>query len=151
MNLLSQRISKELLRAFKRGNKLIVIGNGGSSALSDHLVAEMLCRFTKERRPLPAISLNCPAVLTAIGNDYGYPFVFRRQIEALGNKGDVLVTMTTSGHSANVLWAEDKAKELGVKVFRLPTNQETGLSTAKTQELHLEMIHEISALVEVGV
>lgn len=145
---LSKQIAKELVKAFKRGNKVIVLGNGGSATISDHLVAEMLCRFKKDRPPLPAISLNIPAVLTAIGNDYGFTFVFRRQIEALGRKGDVLIAMTTSGNSANVLWAEDKAREIGMKVFRLPTNRELGTPTDKTQEKHLQMVHEISGFVE---
>lgn len=143
-----EAIAGILVNAFKNGNKLLVAGNGGSCAEADHLAGELICKFKKERPALPAISLNNPPVLTAISNDYGFTFVFRRQVEALGKKGDVLITLTTSGHSANIIWAEDKAKELGMKVIRFPTNKETGLDTAGTQELHLKLIHSVCEIVE---
>ena len=99
----------------KRGHKLLFCGNGGSAGDSQHLAAEFVGRYEKERRALAAIALTTDSsILTALGNDYGYERVFERQVEALGQKGDVLFAISTSGNSKNVLRAVKTAKELGL-------------------------------------
>ena len=147
---IESQIANKLIRCFKKGNKVLICGNGGSAAEASHFAGELMCKYKMERPALPAITLNDPAVVSAISNDYGYTFVFRRQIEALGKAGDLLITLTCSGLSPNILWAEEKARELGMTVIRFPTNKETGLDTAGSQELHLKMIHRISGAVEEG-
>jgi phosphoheptose isomerase len=111
----------ELMRdAVLGGKKVLLCGNGGSAADAQHIAAELVGRFVFERKPLPAIALTTDtSALTAIGNDYGYEHVFARQVEALGNPGDVLVAITTSGTSKNVLAAVASARELGMKVIGL--------------------------------
>ena len=143
----SKEIADILIKAFKKGRKVLVIGNGGSATMASHFTGELLGKYQKERQPLPAIALNDIASLTAIANDLGYTFVFRRQVEAIGKKGDVLITLTTSGKSPNILWAEDKAEEMGMIVIRFPINN-PWRGTPKTQELHLKMIHTICGFVE---
>jgi D-sedoheptulose 7-phosphate isomerase len=98
--------AETMISALKAGNKLLVCGNGGSAADAQHFAAELVGRFMMDRRPLPAIALTTDtSILTAIGNDYSYTDIFERQVEALGQKGDVLVGMSTSGHSENVIQA----------------------------------------------
>ncbi len=95
--------------------KLLFMGNGGSASDSQHLAAEFVGRYEKERRPLAAIALTTDtSILTAVGNDYGFEKIFERQIEALGKKGDILFAISTSGNSKNVLQGVRKAKELGL-------------------------------------
>jgi D-sedoheptulose 7-phosphate isomerase len=97
------------------GKKLMFVGNGGSAAEAQHLSAEMVGRFLKERRALPSIALNTDtSALTAIGNDYGYDQVFARQVEALGQPGDILISMSTSGRSKNVVAAMQVARQIGL-------------------------------------
>lgn len=118
-------------QAVKGGGKLLICGNGGSAADSQHMAAEMVGRMLQERRPLPAIALTTDTSnLTAIGNDYGYDQVFVRQVQALGRAGDVLVAISTSGNSRNVLSAVEAARQQGVKVISL-----TGGSGGKLHEL----------------
>ncbi|MBI2888549.1 MAG: SIS domain-containing protein [Candidatus Liptonbacteria bacterium] len=106
------RAGEVLLAAVKAGKKVLACGNGGSAADAEHFVGEFLCRYKGDRKPLPAISLvSAAGALTAIGNDYAYEEVFARQINALGNEGDVLVAITTSGKSKNILAALRAAKE----------------------------------------
>ena len=140
-------ISKVLIRAFNSGNKVLIIGNGGSSMEAGHFAAELLGKFEMERKALPAISLSDnTAAMTAIANDYGYPLVFSRQIEALGKPGDVLVILSTSGKSANCLAAEHAARNIGMDIIKFP---ERGiLKTAECQELHLKLLHRICREVE---
>ena len=99
----------------KQGHKLLFCGNGGSASDSQHLAAEFVGRYEKERRALPAIAFTTDtSILTAVGNDYGFERIFERQVEALGKKGDVLFAISTSGNSKNVLKAVQKAKEMGI-------------------------------------
>ena len=106
--------------AINRGNKVLFCGNGGSAADSQHIAAELVGRFVAERRGLPAIALTTDtSILTAVGNDYGYNDVFSRQVEALGQPGDVLVGISTSGNSANVIAAVEAARKRGCKVVGL--------------------------------
>jgi D-sedoheptulose 7-phosphate isomerase len=108
-----ERIASKMSAAILRGNKILWCGNGGSEADSQHLAAELVGRFLRERRALPSIALTTnTSILSAIGNDYGYEVIFRRQVEALCVAGDVLVGISTSGNSRNVCLALEKAREL---------------------------------------
>ncbi len=110
------RSAEMLLRCLTGGRKLLVCGNGGSASDATHLAAELLCRFVEDRRPYPALSLTANGeLMTAIGNDYHFDEVFARQIWGLGEKGDVLIAMTTSGKSKNVLRALEEAKRKGLE------------------------------------
>lgn len=109
-----ERIALEMSRAILKGRKILWCGNGGSAADSQHLAAELVGRFLRERRGLPSIALTAnTSIVTAIGNDYGYEHVFRRQIEALCLPGDVVVGISTSGNSRNVCTALETARNLG--------------------------------------
>ena len=111
-------LGESLSSAFKNGNKLIIFGNGGSAADAQHIAAEFVGRFEKERKPLPAMILHGnSSSVTAIGNDYSYDMVFSRQMEAFGKKGDIVIALSTSGNSINVLLAVEKAKVIGCNVF----------------------------------
>lgn len=106
--------------ALSAGKKIIFCGNGGSAADAQHLSAELMGRFMIDRDPLPALSLTVDtSALTAIGNDYGYEYVFSRQLKGIGVEGDVLVGMSTSGNSKNVVQAFQVAQKLGIKTIAL--------------------------------
>jgi D-sedoheptulose 7-phosphate isomerase len=108
------RLAELMVNAYRNGNKILIFGNGGSAADAQHIVADLVGRLTKDRRAFAAIALTTnTSNLTAIANDYGYDSVFERQVEALANQGDVLIGISTSGKSRNVLKALDKGKELG--------------------------------------
>ncbi len=110
-----EHVAKEIKLALSKGNKVLFCGNGGSAADSQHLAAEFVGRFQKEREGLPAIALTVDtSILTAVANDYGYDTVFERQVQALGREGDVLVGISTSGNSANVVRAIELAKKRGI-------------------------------------
>ena len=109
-----QSASELMVRILKSGNKILLIGNGGSAADAQHIAAELTGRYKSERKGLPAIALTTDtSALTAISNDYGYVRVFDRQVEALANQGDLLIGISTSGNSANIISALEVAKELG--------------------------------------
>lgn len=111
-------LGESLSSAFKNGNKLIIFGNGGSAADAQHIAAEFVGRFEKERKPLPAMILHGnSSSLTAIGNDYSYDMVFSRQLEAFAKKGDIVIALSTSGNSVNVISAVKKSMEIGCSVF----------------------------------
>ena len=106
--------------ALEKGRKILICGNGGSAADSQHMAAEFVGRFVKERQSLPALALTVDtSLLTAVGNDYGFDCVFSRQVEGLGQEGDVLIAISTSGNSANVVKAVKTAKEKGIYVITL--------------------------------
>ncbi len=106
--------SRLAVETLKRGNKILLCGNGGSASDAQHIAAELTGRYKSERRGLPGIALTTDtSALTAISNDYGYDRVFDRQVEALANEGDLLIGISTSGNSANVISALKAAKELG--------------------------------------
>jgi D-sedoheptulose 7-phosphate isomerase len=108
-------VAEALLDAYRRGGKAVFVGNGGSAADAEHLAGEFLGRYLRERRSLPAVALVAnPSTVTAIANDYGYAEVFARQLEGIAREGDVLVALSTSGRSENVLRAVDRARGLGV-------------------------------------
>lgn len=144
------------------GNKLLFCGNGGSAADAQHLAAEFTGRFLKERRPLPALALHTnTSGLTAIGNDYGFDRVFARQVEAFGRPGDLLIGLSTSGNSANVLRAAEVAQRASLKVLGF-TGQAGGAlaevsdlclqapsaSTPRIQEMHILMGHIVCQIAE---
>lgn len=148
--------------AFADGRKLLVFGNGGSSADAQHLSAELVGRFAIDRQPLPAIALTTnQAILTAWSNDYSFEDVFARQVEALGRPGDVAWGISTSGASANVVNALRRARERGLRTIGL-TGQSGGTmaefcdvllavpltETARIQEVHLVTYHAICAALE---
>jgi D-sedoheptulose 7-phosphate isomerase len=125
-----EHIAGEMTRAILAGRKILWCGNGGSAADSQHLAAELMGRFRRERRALPSIALTTDtSILTAIGNDYGYEKVFSRQVEALCTAGDVLVGISTSGNSRNVCAALELARQLGA--FTVALAGETGGAMAK--------------------
>lgn len=120
-----------ILKAFTSGKKVLLCGNGGSAADAQHIAAEFVGRYEKERRAYPSIALTTDtSALTAIGNDYGYDRVFARQVEALAVAGDVLIAISTSGNSPNVLAAIEKARDVGCVVIGL-----TGSSGGKMREM----------------
>jgi D-sedoheptulose 7-phosphate isomerase len=109
-----------ICRAFSEGNKLLICGNGGSAADCQHIAAELVGRYKRERKGLPAIALTTDSsILTAWSNDYNYETVFARQIESLGKEGDILLALSTSGNSPNVLQAVFQAKQQGMSVISL--------------------------------
>jgi D-sedoheptulose 7-phosphate isomerase len=123
---LLKRIARTLAETLHRGNKILWCGNGGSAADSQHMAAEIVGRFRRERRGLPSIALTTDtSVLTAVANDYGYDCVFSRQVEALATSGDVLVGLSTSGKSPNVVKALIVAKEMNLVTVAL-TGQDGG-------------------------
>ena len=151
-----------IVEALKRGNKLLVFGNGGSAADAQHLCGELVVRFRSNRRALPAIALGCDGVvLTACGNDFSYEQVFARQIEALGAVDDIALAISTSGNSPNVICALRTAREQGLRTI-LMTGEKSGeacgladlvlaapgANTARVQELHLASYHAICELVD---
>ena len=151
-----------LVSTLKAGNKVIMCGNGGSAADAQHFAAELVGRFEKERRGLPAMALTTDtSILTAIGNDYGYDTIFSRQIEALSKAGDVLIGISTSGNSRNVILAVESAKNIGVQTIGLLGRDGGKMAslvdmavviphsvTARIQEAHIFIIHFWCALIE---
>lgn len=144
------------------GNKLLIMGNGGSAADAQHFAAELVGRFEKERHALPAIALTTDtSCLTAIGNDYGFNTIFARQVQALAKKGDLVVGISTSGNSENVRLALEKAAEIGCQTVALLGRDGGSIKdladlsltvpverTARVQEMHLLMIHLLCELIE---
>lgn len=149
------------VEAINNGNSIYFCGNGGSAADAQHLAAELSGRFYFDRKPLPAEALHCnTSYLTAVANDYGYEFVYSRIIEAVGNPGDVLIGLSTSGKSKNVINAFMKAKEIGISTIGLTgTNGNfdnlcdilfnvQSNDTPRIQESHILIGHIICQLIE---
>lgn len=108
-----EKIAKTMINCYKNGGKVIFFGNGGSCSDSMHLATELISRYYIDRKSLPAMALTDSVSLTAIGNDYGFEEVFKKQVEGCVKKGDVIIGISTSGNSKNVIKAIEKAKELG--------------------------------------
>ena len=157
-----EQIAQLWINALANGNKVIFCGNGGSAADSQHLAAELMGRYKFDRPPMPALSLTVDtSALTAIGNDYGYDKVFSRPLKGIGRAGDVLVGISTSGNSKNILDAFEVAKEKGIKTVAL-TGQSGGKMkevadiclnvpsdiTNNIQEMHIACGHMICGIVE---
>jgi len=156
------RTVETIAHGLRNGHKVLFFGNGGSAADAQHLAAELVGRFGPNRSPLPAISLATDtSVLTAVGNDYGYDKVFARQIEALGQSGDIAIAISTSGNSPSVLAAIDVARSKGLftigftgetsgkmkdrveVLFRVPSRE-----TPRIQETHVMLGHILCELVD---
>ena len=152
---LLERWGAALARHLGRGGRLLVAGNGGSAAEAQHLAAELVGRLRDERMPLSAIALTPEScAVTAIGNDYGFDEVFARQVRAHGRPGDVLMVLSTSGRSSNLIAAVEAAKEVGVRTWALVGEAPNPLADAcdevlrcpspdsqVVQELHLVSVH----------
>jgi len=162
---LSKEIEKAILliaESIKNGNKLVIFGNGGSAADAQHMAAEFVGRFMKERKSFPAISLSTDSsIITAVGNDYGFEKIFSRQIESLIKKGDTVIAISTSGQSLNVLQGLETSKKYGAKIVSLTGKNSAkmkslsnvlldvpSLETSRIQEVHRTIIHIICELVE---
>lgn len=153
-----------MVQALKSGNKIISCGNGGSLCDAMHFAEELTGRFQKDRRPLPALSISDPSHITCVANDFGFDFIFSRTVEALGKPGDVLLAISTSGDSQNVINAINSAKKTGMKVvgltgrsggqmaslcdveIRVPHN---GYSD-RIQEIHVLVIHSLVNYIELS-
>jgi len=161
---LIEKMAKAMIESLRNGGKILVFGNGGSAADSQHMAAELVGRFKKERKALPAIALTTnTSTITALSNDYGYDISFKRQIEALGEKGDVAVGISTSGAAKNVTCALKKARDLNLLTVAL-TGKDGGKikkiadlalvvksnNTPRIQEAHILVIHVLCELIEDG-
>ncbi|UCH90271.1 MAG: D-sedoheptulose 7-phosphate isomerase [Thermoplasmata archaeon] len=156
------KISQKIIEAYRAGNKVVLFGNGGSAADAQHIAGELVSKYYKDRKGLPAMALHTnTSVLTAVANDYDYSEIFAKQIEAFVNAGDVAIGLSTSGDSPNVIKGLEKAKELGALtvgftgekgrtmdksaelVFNVPSRD-----TPRIQEAHITAGHIICYLVE---
>lgn len=157
-----EELCARIVTCFKRGNKLLLCGNGGSTCDAMHIAGEFVGRFQRERAGLPAIALSADSgILTAVANDYGFERVFSRQVEALGQKGDLLIALSTSGKSPNILAAIETAKQKGLTTVLFTGEKGRGNSagaemvlavpatdTARIQEVHITALHILSDTVE---
>ena len=151
-----------IAEAFKAGSKLLIFGNGGSAADAQHIAAEFVNRFVIERPPLPALALTTDAsVITSIGNDYDYKQIFSKQIKALGKEGDIVLGISTSGDSPNVIEAIKMARKMDMKSIGLTGKQGGTMATmvdipmvvrsssvARIQEVHITIAHTLCELVD---
>lgn len=157
-----EKVCREIIDCYKRGNKVCVCGNGGSAADAQHFVAELVGRYLINRKAMPAIAFTTDtSILTAVGNDFGYDEIFKRQAEALVEEGDILVGITTSGNSKNIELAMIEARNKGAKVVGL-LGKTGGVCkelcdlpivvssdrTPNIQECHIAIIHIICEVVE---
>ena len=156
-----EQVATQIVRAFRNGNKVLLCGNGGSAADAQHIAAEFSGRFYTDRDPLPSEALHCTtSYLTAVANDYGFEFVYSRIIKGMGRSGDVLIGLSTSGNSVNIINAIHQAKELGMitvgfigeggkmkslcdHIINIPSTD-----TPRIQETHIMVGHVICQLVE---
>ena len=157
-----EEAGKELSASLKQGNKIVLAGNGGSAADAQHFAGEIVGRFLKERKSLPAISLCVdPSVVTCIANDYGYEEVFSRQISGVGRKGDIFIAISTSGNSENCINAIKTAHEKGMKVIGFLGKDGGKMKgfcdyslivpsekTPRIQEIHTLTVHLLCELIE---
>ena len=157
-----EKAAKAIIGSLKNGGQVLVFGNGGSAADSQHIVAELVGKFKKDRQALAAIALTTnTSILTSIANDYSYDVTFSRQIEALGREGDIAIAISTSGNSKNVIVALKKAQALGLKTVGLTSASggmmkdicdilvaPTSKNTPRIQESHILIGHIICELVE---
>lgn len=154
-------IAAHMAETFTAGNKVLACGNGGSACDAMHFAGECVGRFVSDRTPLPALALSAdPGIITAIGNDYGFEQIFARQVKAHGKAGDMLVAISTSGASPNVLAALTVARELGLKTVLLTSEKAKNTQnidyvvavpssiTAHIQETHITLLQLCIALVE---
>ncbi len=166
-NYISQiiEITELAIDCLKKGGKVMLCGNGGSASDSQHIAAELVGRFKKDRTALPSIALTTnTSILTALANDYGYEVVFAKQVEALGQKNDLLIGISTSGKAKNVANAMRQAKKMGIKTIALTGGDGGDLAkladvsmiipssvTARVQEAHITIGHIVCDLIEQSV
>jgi D-sedoheptulose 7-phosphate isomerase len=157
-----EEASKAISQSIQSGGKIISCGNGGSHCDAMHFAEELTGKYREPRRAIPAICISDPSHISCVSNDYGYEFVFSRYIEALGNKGDVLLGISTSGNSANIIRAAQTAKEKGMKVIILSGKDGGKLAPLadielrvqhfgyadRIQEVHIKIIHILMLLIE---
>ncbi|MEE8126416.1 MAG: D-sedoheptulose 7-phosphate isomerase [Nitrospirales bacterium] len=155
-------VGQLLIRTFREGHKVLLFGNGGSATDASHIAAEFVGRYRRDRDPLPALALGCDmAAITSIANDYDFPEIFSRQVMAHGRKGDVVIAISTSGNSLNVIRGVEMAQKRGLLtigwtgatggklgdlvdyVFRVPSEV-----TARIQECHITLGHVLCELIE---
>ena|SRR6218665_980826 len=159
-----ERAGKAMVAAIKNGGKIISCGNGGSMCDAMHFAEELSGRFRDDRKALPAVSISDASHITCVANDYGFDRIFSRYVEGLGNKGDVLLAISTSGNSANIVNAVNAAKEKGMIVIGL-TGKDGGKMAQlcdveiraphskfadRAQEIHIKVIHSLIAFIEAG-
>lgn len=149
-------------QSIQNGHKIISCGNGGSMCDAMHFAEELSGKFRNNRKAIAALSISDPSHITCVGNDYGFEFIFSRYVEALGNKGDILLAISTSGNSANVINAAKAAKEQGMQVVALTGKDGGQLSKIcdieirapfsefadRVQEIHIKVIHSLIQLIE---
>lgn len=159
---LIENITNTILNAFKSDNKLLLCGNGGSAADAQHIAAELSGRFEIDRKPLSAEALHVnSSFVTAVANDYGYEEVYSRMVEAIGKNGDILLALSTSGNSKNIIRAIEKANSLGLITIGFSGNDGGAMqnlckynliipsdNTARIQEAHILVGHIICKLIE---
>jgi D-sedoheptulose 7-phosphate isomerase len=165
----AETLSEKILHAahtirdsLSAGGKLLLMGNGGSAADSQHIAAELIGRFKKERKAIPALALTVDSSsLTALGNDYGFESIFSRQVEALANSNDAIIGISTSGNSKNIIRALNLAREIGAKTIGFMGNDGGNMKdcvdigiivpsndTARIQEVHITIGHIICEIIE---
>lgn len=157
-----EKAAEVMAASIRNGGKIISCGNGGSMCDAMHFAEELSGRYRNDRRALPALSISDPSHMSCVGNDYGYEYVFSRYLEALGNQGDVLLAISTSGNSGNVLRAAETAKAKGMKVVGLTGKDGGKLAPLcdveirvphfgyadRVQEIHIKVIHIFILLLE---
>jgi D-sedoheptulose 7-phosphate isomerase len=157
-----EQAASVMIESLRHGGKIITCGNGGSMCDAMHFAEELCGRFRNDRRPLPAVAISDPSFLTCTGNDYGFDFIFSRYVEALGNKGDVLLAVSTSGNSKNVIQAAHAAQNKGMKIVALTGKDGGQLKLLcdveiraphsdyadRAQEIHIKVIHCLIMLIE---
>jgi len=155
-------LSNMVIESLKKGGKVMLFGNGGSASDSQHIAAELVGRYQKDRQALPALALTTnTSILTAIANDYGYDAVFAKQVEALGDKNDIVIGISTSGKARNVVAGIKQAKKMGIKTIVFTGGDGGEIAkladvslvvpskvTARIQEAHIAVGHIICELVE---
>ncbi len=153
-----------MVECLKKGGKIISCGNGGSMSDAMHFAEELSGRFREDRKGMAAVSISDPSHITCVGNDYGFDYIFSRYIEAVGQQGDVLLGISTSGNSANVIKAAEEAKNKGIKVVAL-TGKSGGILkdccdvelrvphqgySDRVQEVHIQIIHSLIQYIEMS-
>ena len=151
-----------MTESINNGGKIISCGNGGSMCDAMHFAEELTGKFREERSPIPAVSISDPSHITCVGNDYGFDAIFSRYVESVGNTGDVLLAISTSGKSTNVIRAAEEANRKGIKVVALTGKDGGELSdlcdieirvphfgySDRIQEIHIKVIHILILLIE---
>lgn len=160
--LLIEKAGKIMVQAIQNGNKIISCGNGGSMCDAMHFAEELSGRYRENRKALPALSISDPSHMSCVANDYGYQYVFSRYLEAVGQTGDVLLAISTSGNSSNIIEAIHVAQSKGIKIVGLTGKTGGGMASLcdveiraphseyadRAQEIHIKVIHSLIDFIE---